>query len=93
MESSKKRTPRQTFASFKRSRAGLETIKSLLRNQLYMCPSCYANLDDGYHVHHLEPISSITDPEDPRIFSESNLVLLCPKCNLKQGNKVDTRFD
>lgn len=89
----KKRTSRQVFAAWKRSRNAVEVISSILRRQLYMCPSCYANLDDGYHIHHTFPISQITNPEDPRIYSEDNLVLLCPKCNLKQGSKIDERFD
>ena len=87
-------TPRQIFANWRKSRNGFEVIRDLLRKQLWMCPSCYTSIAWGqFHVHHTKPISKLTEEELKLITDESNLVLLCPKCNLKQSSKLDTRFD
>lgn len=87
-----KRTPREIFASWKRSKVAQEVIRDKKRQQLWMCPSCMKELPNDYHISHLVPIVQL-ESNDERIFHHDNIVLLCPKCNLKQGSMVDERFD
>lgn len=87
------RTPRQIFGNWRKSRVGQEVIRDIKRRQLEMCVGCMKSLPTHYHVHHLKPIVQL-DSTDPMIFDESNIVLLCTKCNLKfPKDTVDDRFD
>ena len=84
---------RKLFNNWKKSNVGKTGIEFLIKKQLYMCPSCYNSLNYGYHVHHLVPISKLKEQTKSLAIDLNNLVLLCPCCNLAQGNKIDTRFD
>lgn len=88
----KKRSSRQVFAAWKRSRAAQEIIRDKKREQRWLCVGCMKSLPNEYHISHLVPLVKL-DSDDERIFHHNNIVLLCPTCNLKQGSKVDTRFD
>lgn len=81
-----KNKARNIFRTWKRS-------KQLLHEQLYMCPSCMTPIQyNNMHVHHLYPISKITDSQYSLITDKNNLMLLCSLCNIKQSNKIDNRF-
>ncbi len=89
----KKKTPRQVFGNWRKSSVGKEVIRDLKRQQLYMCVGCRKPLPTHFHVHHLIPIMQL-DCNSQSIFSEDNIVLLCPDCNWKfPKDTVDTRFD
>ena len=85
---------RDLFNNWKKSCNGRYAIEMMLRRQLYLCPSCKADLDKcKRHVHHLVPISKLTEDTKNLAIDHNNMVVLCETCNLKQGNKIDERFN
>ncbi len=86
------KTIRQTFSNWRKSSNGQSAIQILKRSQRFLCPSCLQHLPQDYHVHHLFPISKMDSSNSNLAIDINNLVLLCPKCNLSQGAKIDTRF-
>ena len=87
------KTSRQVFGNWRRSSVGKEVIRDIKRRQLYLCVGCKKPLPTHFHVHHLKPIMQL-EPTDPAIFSEDNIVLLCPDCNWTfPRNTIDVRFD
>ncbi len=91
-KTSQPRSKRELFGDWKKSTVGKTVIEWQLRHQRWMCPSCFLPLKE-YHVHHLKPVSKIEEHESHLVTDGRNIVCLCPKCNLKQGSKIDTRFD
>jgi len=91
--SKKQNEYRKLFNNWKKSNVGKTGIDFLKKKQRFMCPNCFNNLNNGYHVHHLIPISKLEEQTKFLAIDLKNLVLLCPSCNLAQGNKIDTRFD
>ena len=77
---------RKLFNNWKKSIVGKTGIEFLKKKQRYMCPNCYNSLNDGYHIHHLIPISKLEEQTKSLAIDLTNLVLLCPCCNLAQGN-------
>lgn len=87
----KARTPRQLFGNWRRSTEGTMIIAQLLRETLYLCPRCKANLrDTGYEVDHIKPLALLNKDEYHLITNVNNLVVLCPTCNKKKGKKYST---
>ena len=84
---------RKHFNNWKKSCSGKMAVSIMKRRQWFMCPSCHADLDKGYHVHHLFPISKMDEDDYAYSIDHTNMILLCPTCNKRQSNKVDTRFD
>lgn len=84
---------RKHFNNWKKSNSGQMAVSIMKKRQWFRCPSCGANLEEGFHVHHLTPISKMNEDDYPLSIDYTNMVLLCPTCNKRQGNKLDTRFD
>ena len=63
-----------------------EEIRRLLVRQKYLCAVCKKGIEEDYHKDHIVPLS--------RGGSNyiRNIQLLCPKCNLKKGNKHPVKF-
>lgn len=57
-------------------------ISDLTVAQNGTCRLCPKPLCEGYHLDHIYPLSKGGDNRD------SNLQLLCPRCNLKKSNKI-----
>ena len=94
LDEKQNKTLRQKFANWKKSNEGEYVLSEKLRKQLYTCPSCFCQINrSNLHVHHLFPISKMDSTNEELATKSSNLVLLCGKCNLRQGSQVDTRFD
>ena len=91
--SKKQNKYRKLFNNWKKSNVGKTGIDFLKKKQRFMCPNCFNSLNNGYHVHHLIPISKLEEQTKFLAIDLNNLVLLCSSCNLKQGNKIDNRFD
>lgn len=85
---------RKFFNNWKKSNNGKYAIDMMLRSQLYCCPNCKADLNKTKrHVHHLIPLSKLTEDTKKLAIDYKNMVVLCSTCNLKQGNKIDERFN
>ena len=77
----KPRTPRQRYASWAASNAGLEARAFMHRRQLSLCLSCSRAISLGEaEIDHYIPISAGCDPLD-----ESNMYVVCRACNRKKG--------
>lgn len=61
-------------------------IPKLLESQKWTCIVCDKDLRLGYHVDHTVPVSKGGQNVD------SNIQILCPKCNLSKGNKDFAEF-
>jgi len=85
---------RQIFGQFKRSRAGWEAKSFLYREQRFTCPSCKKMCEmQEMDIHHLYPLSLLEKEKRlVDVTNLNNLILLCGKCNRKQGAKIDERF-
>lgn len=92
-KSAKNANLRKHFNNWKKSNAATVAIDIMKKRQLWMCPNCFADISSKYHIHHLFPISKMEEDDYVKAIDHNNLVLLCPSCNLKQGNKVDERFE
>lgn len=63
-----------------------EDICAILSYQNNQCACCAINIEDGYHVDHIEPLSK-GGSNDRR-----NLQLLCEKCNTRKNAKHPIKF-
>jgi 5-methylcytosine-specific restriction endonuclease McrA len=90
----KKRSYREIFGQFKKSFVGKELKSHLYRLQRFTCPSCgELKQINELEIHHLKPVKLLEKEQDLiNLTSIHNLVLLCSKCNKKQGSKLDLRF-
>lgn len=87
-EDNKTRTPRQIFANWKKSTEGSMVINSMIKHQLGLCPYCKASLGVKYHIDHIMPLSKLTPDTAYLATHHSNLLAVCPTCNLKKKDKV-----
>lgn len=63
-----------------------DDVRSLLVGQSFRCNHCRGDLRVvGYHVDHVLPVSKGGTND------ANNLQLLCPKCNLRKGARVEAR--
>jgi 5-methylcytosine-specific restriction endonuclease McrA len=86
--STKPKSGRQLFANWKKSTEGQFLIKQMIDQQLGMCPSCFTHLGSTYMVDHIFPIAKLTPDTMWMATHHSNLIVLCPSCNLKKKDKV-----
>ncbi len=90
---------REISRGYKNSTKGTYTIaqiQDLLKRQHYCCYYCRHKLEKKqgkyiYHIDHTFPLSRTKDTNDP-INDISYLVIACPTCNLKKGNKFPHEF-
>lgn len=59
-----------------------QDIKQLFKSQKGRCWYCQKSIENGYHIDHRIPLSR-GGSNDP-----SNLVLACPSCNLRKGDRL-----
>jgi 5-methylcytosine-specific restriction endonuclease McrA len=79
--STKERTPRQRYASWATSNAGLQARAFMYRRQLGICLCCAKPAPLGQcEIDHYIPIKDGCDPLD-----ESNMFIICKPCNRKKG--------
>ena len=83
----KERTPRQRYASWAASNAGLEARAHMYRRQLSMCLCCAQPIASLAHaeIDHYIPIKDGCDP-----LNESNMYIICKSCNRKKGPRKAT---
>lgn len=75
----------RNYKAKKKGAEGFHTqadIDHLLESQNYLCNGCDKNLEQGFHVDHIIPLS-----RDGTNWSD-NLQLLCPACNLSKNKKT-----
>lgn len=73
-----------------------EQIQDLLKRQKHKCYYCSTRFEKKsgryiYHIDHTFPISRVVDTDIPAN-DISYLVLTCPTCNMKKGNKFPWEF-
>lgn len=84
----KPKSGRQLFSNWKKSTEASHIIRDMINHQLGMCPCCKTHLGSTYHIDHIFPLSKLT-PETMHLATHySNLVVLCPSCNLKKSDRV-----
>lgn len=71
---------RLRVASGNFSKTDLEYVKNSQWFGGLLCYYCGCNIDDGYHVEHVHPLSR------GGTNTVNNIVLACPSCNLSKGS-------
>jgi 5-methylcytosine-specific restriction endonuclease McrA len=84
----KPKTGRQLFSNWKKTTEASHIIRDMINHQLGLCPCCKTSLGGIYHIDHIFPISKLTPDTMYLATHHSNLVALCPSCNLKKSDRV-----
>lgn len=63
-----------------------DDVINILKNQDNKCVYCKKNLDDGYHVDHIYPLSKGGDN------TPKNIQITCPSCNGRKKDKLPEYF-
>jgi 5-methylcytosine-specific restriction endonuclease McrA len=84
----KAKTARQIFGNWKKTNEASLVIRDMINHQLGLCPYCKSSLGAKYHIDHMMPLSKLTPDTMHLATHPSNLLVVCPPCNLKKKDKI-----
>lgn len=84
----KPRTPRQLFATWRRTTEAAIIMHDMRQHQLGLCPICKGTLGVSPHLDHIKPLAKLSTDESHLITALDNLVLLCESCNKRKGARL-----